>query len=100
MDMFFKFMMNLFNEILAWIIHDRNITPQTANAPGVTLMYEHLRGNLYLIRPITRDDFFLVVESRTAGNAFGLAAKMFKAIGNNDAVNSKGGTHVDGRQGL
>lgn len=100
MDMFFKFVMNLFNEIITWIIHDRSITHLAVNASGVPLMYEYLKNNLYLIRPIADGHILLIIESQTAKGAFSQAATMFKAIESNREVSNQGGLHVDGRQGL
>lgn len=100
MDAFFTFMMNLFNEIITWIIHDRSITHLAANASGVPLMYEYLKNNLYLIRPIADGHILLIIESQTVKGAFSQAATMFKAIESNRGVSNQGGLHVDGRQGL
>ena len=100
MDAFFTFMMNLFNEIIAWIIHDRSITHLAVNASGVPLMYEYLKNNLYLIRPIADGHILLIIESQTAKGAFSQAATIFKAIESSREVSNQGGLHVDGRQGL
>ena len=93
MDGFFTFMMNLFNEIITWIIHDRSITYLAVNASGVPLMYEYLKNNLYLIRPIADGHILLIIKSQTAKDAFSQAATMFKAIESNRAVSNQGGLH-------